>query len=346
MVSRGAPDLDSLQVWDSEGLWESTAREINIGKHQRQEPPPSTAHHRVGVHLRRHPPPTDASDAAMARICTALRMLAKRFNDSANSRETIVSDLSHTKVRKTAPTTTAPRASTPKAAAPTKAAPRMTYPIGVTGERATQPDNAIMHAPTAAAELYFNTKEMAVFLEGLRERAAMNEAEMDEMQARIDFQDDLQRRRTHADACARLHQPPPQQRYHHHPVDRRYSYQSYSQAPRNTYQSHGHASFDPYTYGYGGVEYNCDGGEFVEACSGDIIVNNHYYASCGYHESEYDGDPVGGEDADSEYGRMYPESEDPEYDAWYDEIGIHEGDPDYHDYHAESDGAEDEPERD
>ena len=38
MVSRGAPDLDSLQVWDSEGLWESTAREINIGKHQRQAP--------------------------------------------------------------------------------------------------------------------------------------------------------------------------------------------------------------------------------------------------------------------------------------------------------------------
>ena len=113
MVSRGAPDLDSLQVWDSEGLWESTAREINIGKHQRQAPPPSTAHHRVGVHLRRHPPPTDAPDRAIASFCTALRMLAKRFNDNANNRKTIVSDLSHTKVRKTAPTTTAPRASTP-----------------------------------------------------------------------------------------------------------------------------------------------------------------------------------------------------------------------------------------
>ena len=208
MVSRGAPDLDSLQVWDSEGLWESTAREINIGKHQRQAPPPSTAHHRVGVHLRRHPPPTDAPDRAIASFCTALRMLAKRFNDNANSRKTIVSDLSHTKVRKTAPTTTAPRAPTPKAAAPTKAAPHMTYSIGVTGERATQPANNVMHAPTAAAELYFNTNEMALFLEGLRERAAMNEAEMDEMQARIDFQDDLQGPAP-PHARRRLRPPPP-----------------------------------------------------------------------------------------------------------------------------------------
>ena len=346
MVSRGAPDLDSLQVWDSEGLWESTAREINIGKHQRQAPPPSTAHHRVGVHLRRHPPPTDAPDRAIASFCTALRMLAKRFNDNANNRKTIVSDLSHTKVRKTAPTTTAPRASTPKAAAPAKAAPHMSYPIGVAGERATQLANTDMHAPTAAAELYFNTKEMPVFLEALRKRAAMYEAEMVEIQARIDFQDDLQRRRTHADACARLHQPPPQQRYHHRPVDRRYSYQSYSQAPRNTYQSHGHASFDPYTYGYGGVEYNCDGGEFVEACSGDIIVNNHYYASCGCDEPEYDGDPMGGEDAESEEYVL----EEPVYDAWYDEAGMHEGDeyaleePVYDAGYDE--GAEHEPERD
>ena len=222
----------------------------------------------------------------------------------------------------------------------------MSYPIGVAGERATQLANTDMHAPTAAAELYFNTNEMALFLEGLRERAAMNEAEMDEMQARIDFQDDLQRRRTHADACARLHQPPPQQRYHHRPVDRRYSYQSYCQAPRNTYQSHGHASFDPYTYGYGSVEYNYDGGEFVEACSGDIIVNNHYYASCGCDEPEYGGDPMGGEDAESEEYAL----EEPVYDAWYDEAGMHEGDeyaleePVYDAGYDE--GAEHEPERD
>ena len=346
MVARGAPDLDSLQVWDSEGLWESTARGINIGKHQRQAPPPSTAHHRADVHLRRHPPPIDAFDHAKdnSHSMTGLRMIINELNVSAN--RTINSNLSHTEVRTTASTTTAPRTSTPKAAAPSKAAPHMSYPIGVAGERATQLANTDRHAPMTAAELCFNTKENALFLELLRKRAAMYEAEMVEMQARVDFQGELQRRRARADACARLHQPPPQQRYHHRPVDRRYSYQSYSQAPRNTYQSHGHASFDPYTYGYGGVEYNCDGGEFVEACSGDIIVNNHYYNTCGCHESEYDSDPVGGEDADSEYGRMYPESEDPEYDAWYDEIGIHEGDPDYHDYHAESDGAEDEPERD
>ena len=261
------------------------------------------------------------------------------FKHMCSANGTSGSDQNQTKVRTTTTTTAAPKRAAPKAAAPTKAAPRMNYLIGTTSERATQPTNdTIVHKPTAAAEALIE-HEMDPELERLRELMREQAAIYDALRARLNFLE-------HADACARLHQPPPQQRYHHRPVDRRYSYQSYSQAPRNTYQSHGHASFDPYTYGYGGVEYNCDGGEFVEACSGDIIVNNHYYNTCGCHESEYDSDPVGGEDADSEYGRMYPESEDPEYDAWYDEIGIHEGDPDYHDYHAESDGAEDEPERD
>ena len=109
MVSRGAPDLDSLQVWDSEGLWESTAREINSGKHQRQEPPPSTAHHRVGVHLRRHPPPAVAHAHAkdISHLLAGLRRMFISLKVSAN--RTIDSDLSHTKVRTTASTTTAPR---------------------------------------------------------------------------------------------------------------------------------------------------------------------------------------------------------------------------------------------
>ena len=76
------------------------------------------------------------------------------------------------------------------------------------------------------------------------------------------------------------------------------------------YQSHGPASYDHYTYGYGGGSDGYgDGGEVIEACSGDIIVNNHYYNSCGCDEPEYDG----GGDAESEYDPA--PSEDPEFEG-------------------------------
>ena len=73
------------------------------------------------------------------------------------------------------------------------------------------------------------------------------------------------------------------------------------EAARGSYQSYGHASYDSYTYGYGGGEGDYDGGEVLEACSGDIIIHNHYHGSCGCDEPEYDGGATGGGDEESEY---------------------------------------------
>ena len=333
MVARGAPDLERLQVWDSGDLWGSKARTVIIDK-QRLQPTPSTAQHHADYHLRRQHPPAGAPDHTNVIGARLSDILSKDFKIKSSAIGTSGSDQNQTKVSTTTTTTAAPTRAAPKAAAPTKAAPRMNYLIGTTSERATQPTNdTIVHKPTAAAEALIE-HEMDPELERLRELMREQAAMYDALRARLNFlEHDLLNRR-----MQRAHLRQPQHHHHHHPVDHQAEAHAYplQQAVRGSYLSYGHASYDHYTYGYGGGSDGYgDGGEVIEACSGDIIVNNHYYNSCGCDEPEYDG----GGDAESEYDLAPgedPEFEGPTEDEYYYEF----------DYEFERAEYEDEHERD
>ena len=175
-------------------------------------------------------------------------------------------------------------------------------------------------------------------LEGLRELMREQAAIYDALRARLNFlEHDLLNSRKQR---AHLRQPQHSHRHHLH-VDHQAEAQACRllQAARGSYQSYGHASYDTYTYGYGGGEDDYDSGEALEACSGDIIVHNHYYDSCGCDEPEYDG----GGDAESEYD-LAP-GEDPEFEGPTEEEYYYELDW-LADYEVERAEYEDEHERD
>ena len=305
MVARGAPDLERLQVWDSGDLWGSKARTVIIDK-QRLQPTPSTAQHHADYHLRRQHPPAGAPDHTNVIGARLSDILSKDFKIKSSAIGTSGSDQNQTKVSTTTTTTAAPTRAAPKAAAPTKATPRMNYLIGTTSERATQPTNdTIVHKPTAAAEALIE-HEMDPELERLRELMREQAAMYDALRARLNFlEHDLLNRR--------MQRQPQHHHRHHLHVDHQAEAQAYRllQAARGSYQSYGHASYDTYTYGYGGGEDDYDSGEALEACSGDIIIHNHY--SCGCDEPEYDGGALGGGDEESEYD-LAP-GEDPEFEG-------------------------------
>ena len=320
MVARGAPDLERLQVWDSGDLWGSKARTVIIDK-QRLQPTPSTAQHHADYHLRRQHPPAGAPDHTNVIGARLSDILSKDFKIKSSAIGTSGSDQNQTKVSTTTTTTAAPTRAAPKAAAPTKAAPRMNYLIGTTSERATQPTNdTIVHKPTAAAEALIED-EMDPELERLRELMREQAAMYDALRARLNFLE--------------LNLRQPQHHHHHHPVDHQAEAHAYplQQAVRGSYLSYGHASYDHYTYGYGGgLDGYGDGGEVIEACSGDIIVNNHYYDSCSCDEPEYDG----GGDAESEYDLAPgedPEFEGPTEDEYYYEFDYEFERAEYEDEH-------------